>query len=87
MDETLEQKRKHPRILVNMSANIKALEDKEHSSGILINASESGLLLQAFKDMPVGKRIVIQVLFFQAMLPRRWIQICLAVRELPVRRP
>ncbi len=72
MDEPLKQKRKHPRILVNMSANIKALEDKEHSSGILINASESGLLLQAFKDMPAGKRIVIQVSFSQDNAPHRF---------------
>jgi len=71
MDEIFKQKRKHPRILVDMFAQIKPVEGKDQSSGILINASESGLLLQAFKDMPTGKRIVIQVSFSQGQASHR----------------
>ncbi len=72
MDENTQQKRKHPRILVNLFAHFKTVEDPRRSSGIVINASESGLLIQTFKDMPIGKAMVIQVLFSQGIVSHQF---------------
>jgi hypothetical protein len=33
------------------------------SPGLVINASETGLLIQTFKDIPIGKKVIIEVLF------------------------
>ncbi len=55
------EKRKYPRVLVNMPLDFKMTEDLNQSTGLVINASEAGLLIQTFKDMPVGKRLTIEV--------------------------
>lgn len=55
------EKRKYPRILISMPLNFKMTEDSIQSAGLVINASEAGLLIQTFKDMPIGKRITIEV--------------------------
>lgn len=53
------EKRKYPRVLISMPLNFKMTEDSIQSAGLVINASEAGLLIQTFKDMPIGKRITI----------------------------
>lgn len=55
------EKRKYPRVLVDMPVNFKVTEDRNHNTGMVINASEAGLLIQTFKDMPVGKRLAVEV--------------------------
>lgn len=55
------EKRKHPRVLINMPLDFKMTEDMNQTTGLVINASEAGLLIQTFKDMPVGKRLTIEV--------------------------
>jgi len=55
------EKRKYPRALINMPLNFRMTEDSNHSTGLVINASEAGLLIQTFKDMPIGQRITIEV--------------------------
>ncbi len=55
------EKRKYPRVLVNMPLNFKMTEDPNHSAGLVINASEAGLLIQTFKDMPIGKSVTVEV--------------------------
>jgi hypothetical protein len=55
------EKRKYPRVLINMPLSFKITEDSNHSAGLVINASEAGLLIQTFKDMPIGQRIAIEV--------------------------
>lgn len=44
-----------------MPFNFRMTEDSNHSTGLVINASEAGLLIQTFKDMPIGQRITIEV--------------------------
>ncbi len=44
-----------------MPLNFKMTEDRNHSAGLVINASEAGLLIQTFKDMPIGKRVTVEV--------------------------
>jgi hypothetical protein len=55
------EKRQYPRVLINMPLNFKMTEGSNQSAGLVINASEAGLLIQTFKDMPIGKRIIIEV--------------------------
>jgi hypothetical protein len=57
------EKRKYPRVLVNMPLNFKMTEDSYQSAGLVINASEAGLLIQTFKDMPIGKGVIVEVWF------------------------
>jgi len=44
-----------------MPLNFKMTEDSNQSAGLVINASEAGLLIQTFKDMPIGNRVMIEV--------------------------
>ncbi len=44
-----------------MPLDFKMTEDLNQSTGLVINASEAGLLIQTFKDMPVGKKLTIEV--------------------------
>ncbi len=57
------EKRKYPRVLINMPFNFKMTDDSSQSTGLVINASEAGLLIQTFKDIPIGRKIIIDVSF------------------------
>jgi hypothetical protein len=50
-------------VLINAPLNFKVPEELKQSSGLVINASETGLLIQTFKDIPIGKRVMVEVLF------------------------
>jgi hypothetical protein len=55
------EKRRYPRVLISMPLNFKMAEDSNQSAGLVINASEAGLLIQTFKDMPIGGKIAIEI--------------------------
>ncbi len=55
------EKRKYPRVSINMPLDFKLTEDSNQSTGLVINASEAGLLIQTFKDMPIGQRLTVEV--------------------------
>ena len=57
------EKRKYSRVLINTPLNFKGPEESIQSPGLVINASETGLLIQTFKDIPIGKKVIIEVLF------------------------
>jgi len=57
------ERRKHPRTLVRLPLHFQANESGGGYSGSTIDASESGLLIQTPKEMPVGIRIDIEILF------------------------
>lgn len=44
-----------------MPLDFKMTEDSNQSTGLVMNASEAGLLIQTFKDMPIGQRLTIEV--------------------------
>lgn len=56
------EKRKQPRVLVNLSVNLRMIGEPYHSPGVISNASETGLLINTLKDMPSGKKVIIEVL-------------------------
>jgi hypothetical protein len=55
------EKRKYQRVLINVPLSFKMTEDSIQSAGLVINASEAGLLIQTFKDMPIGNKVAIEV--------------------------
>jgi len=59
----LEQRRKHPKMSINVPLNFKIIGEPSQNPGLVINASATGLLIHTFKNMPTGKRISIEVLF------------------------
>jgi len=57
------EKRKYPRTMVSLPLHYQANENGGAYPGLTIDVSESGLLIQTLKEMPVGTRIHIEVLF------------------------
>ncbi len=59
----LKEKRKHPRVKVNLPLEYRVSDAPNAQAGMVINVSESGLLLHSIKNMPVGTKLNISVLF------------------------
>jgi len=57
------EKRKHARIQVTLPLHFKMVENPNVYPGLTVDASESGLLIQTIKDMPVKTRLNIEVSF------------------------
>ena len=57
------EKRRYPRVFINLPVDFWTSDDWKASPGLVLNASEAGLLIQTFKDMPIGTKINIKVLF------------------------
>ena len=78
------EKREHPRTMVSLPLHFQTSENGGAYPGLTIDASESGLLIQTLKEMPVGTRIDIEVLFpkkvnlsnFKAETEIIWKDIC-----------
>jgi hypothetical protein len=78
------EKRKHPRIMVSLPLHFQANENEGVYPGLAIDASESGLLIQTLRKIPVGIRIDIEILFpkklnlanFKAEAEVVWKNIC-----------
>ncbi len=66
------EKRKYPRVLINMPLDFKMTEDSNQSTGLVINASEAGLLIQTFKEMPIGQRLTIELSSPQKAKPEKF---------------
>ena len=58
-----DERRKHERYLIDLPLNFQTTENSIICSGLSINASEAGLLIQTFKDMPIGLRLNVELLF------------------------
>lgn len=57
------ERRAHPRIMMSFPVNVRINENERGYPGLTVDASESGLLIQTLKDMPVKTRLNIEVLF------------------------
>jgi hypothetical protein len=57
------EERKHPRTVATLPLHFQANENGGVYPGLTIDASEPGLLIQTLKEIPVGIRIDIEVLF------------------------
>jgi hypothetical protein len=57
------EKRKYPRFSIDLPLEYQEAETSRARGGIVINASEGGFLIESVKDIPVGTRLNIAVLF------------------------
>lgn len=79
------EKRRHRRILINVPVDLQNIDKENISPGVVINLSQTGLLIQTFEEMPIGKRLNIKVSFpkgfevadFSAVVEVVWKDICL----------
>ncbi len=58
-----QERRKHQRYLIDLPLNFQMTETSNIHPGLSINASETGLLIQTVKDMRIGLRLKIELLF------------------------
>jgi len=58
-----EERRKSPRSLMDLPLEYRVLNAPFAHGGIVANGSEEGLLIYSVKDMPVGTKLDIVVLF------------------------
>ena len=56
------ERRGHPRVSVSLPFKFRLLQELKFMPGFVLNASEAGLLIQTFKDMPVGQKLNIKIL-------------------------
>lgn len=59
----VKEKRRCPRALIDLPADIRITDKLHVVPGLVRNVSEGGLLIQTFPDMPIGTKITIKVLF------------------------
>jgi hypothetical protein len=57
------ERRRHPRYSIDLPLNFKLTENPVIYPGLSIDASEAGLQIQTLKDMPIGIKLYIEVLF------------------------
>jgi len=57
------EKRRYLRTLISLPVDFRINDEPNAGPGLVINASEVGLRMQTFNDIPIGKRINIKVSF------------------------
>lgn len=57
------ERRKFPRLLVDLPLEYRVMSAPYAQGGIVVNASEEGLLINSIKNMPVGTKLNVAVLF------------------------
>jgi hypothetical protein len=57
------ERRKKPRVVVELAINLRMIGETKHSPGVISNASEVGFLINTLKDMPLGEKVIIKIIF------------------------
>jgi hypothetical protein len=57
------EKRRYPRFQLSLPIEFRVLNAKDAHGAIIVNASETGLLVQSPQNIPIGTRLSIAVLF------------------------
>jgi hypothetical protein len=57
------EKRKYPRFLIDLPLEYRETETSHARGGIVINACEGGFLIESVKDIPIGTKLNMAVLF------------------------
>jgi hypothetical protein len=61
--EYFEDRRKYPRVHMELPLEYRVKYDADAQGAILIDASEGGFLIYSIEDIPIGKKLEITVLF------------------------
>jgi len=59
----IKEKRKHPRFNLDLPLDYRVTDAPHVSGALVVNASESGLLVYSNKDLPIGTKLRIAVMF------------------------
>jgi hypothetical protein len=59
----IKEKRKHPRVNMDLPLEYRVLDTPHLHGAMVVNVSESGLLVHSVKDLPIGTKLNIAVLF------------------------
>jgi c-di-GMP-binding flagellar brake protein YcgR len=57
------ERRKFPRLFIELPLQYRVVNAPNSQGGMVVNMSEGGLLIQSVRDMPVGEKLNIEVLF------------------------
>jgi hypothetical protein len=57
------ERRRFPRLLLDLPLEYRVVNAQYAHGGLVVNASEVGLLIQSIKNIPIGTRMKIAVLF------------------------
>ena len=65
MDESLDgsERRRYPRLVINLPLEYQDTGDSCSRGAMLVNAGEGGFLIESTRDMPVGTKLSIFLLF------------------------
>lgn len=65
MEESLSnrERRRYPRFLIDLPLEYRDMDDSHVHGGIVVNGSETGFLIESGKDIPIGTKLNIAVLF------------------------
>jgi hypothetical protein len=59
----IREKRKHPRVNMDLPLEYRVTDAPHIHGALVVNVSESGLLVHSIKDIPIGTKLNIAVLF------------------------
>ena len=57
------EKRRYPRVFVDLPSEFREMDASHLRGGVVVNASEGGVLIESVKQIPVGTKLHISVLF------------------------
>jgi len=61
--DSIREKRRHPRFYLNLPIEFRVVDAPSVHGAMIVNASETGLLIQSTSNLSVGTRLNIAVLF------------------------
>jgi c-di-GMP-binding flagellar brake protein YcgR len=61
--DSIREKRRHPRFYLNLPIEFRVMDAPSVHGAMIVNASETGLLIQSTSNLSVGTRLNIAVLF------------------------
>jgi hypothetical protein len=59
------EKRSHPRFSIDLPLEYQDMDNSHARGGIVVNASETGFLIESGKDIPIGTELNIAVLYLE----------------------
>lgn len=65
--EDFKEKRKHPRFDLKLPLEYQTPDNLQVHGAVVVNASESGFLVHSIKDLPIGTKLNIAVLFLNGL--------------------
>ncbi len=63
LSHNINEKRKYPRFELDLPLEYRETDSPHARGALVVNASESGCLVHSIKDMPVGTKLKVTVLF------------------------